>query len=199
MAKATTTQWSQSSATVTGVAWLVLGLASIATPDPSHFLDLLMQAPLLASIAGFVGLYRFHRRATGRLARFGVGSAVVGLVLLSAGHVGMYLESAPIKVAFLPPGFALWIAGSVAVGIAMIRSGLLPRRYGLLVIFAEPLTVLTGVLLSPISPLASWGDYSGAVCQGVIWLSLARAIRSTREAGSRETAIARHNVPMAVD
>lgn len=49
---------------------------------------------------------------------------------------------------------------------------------GALIALSEPLTVLAGLALSPLSPLSGFGDYFGAIAHGLIWLTTGATLRA---------------------
>ncbi len=79
-----------------------------------------------------------------------------------------------------PAGLLVLTIGLVLTGVATLRVNEFPRWSGYLVIASEFLAVLTGFALSPISPIADHGDYSGALAHGVVWLLISLKLLGVR-------------------
>ncbi len=181
-------RWGAGAATAAGAAWCGLGLLSLATPEPARYLDALFVAPFALSLGGVVGLPAAQRDRTGRLERAGFGASVAGMVGTLAGQIGIVADLDPLQRLVLPVGLAAWVGGFLLLGIATARGGVLPAWAGAMLALAQPLAVAAGLLLSPISPLSSTGDYTGAIAHGLVWLTLGAALRGRRHAPLRRTA-----------
>ena len=166
--------------TVTGVAWVVLSALSLAMPDPSRALDALFLVPFSLTLVAILGLHARQRGRAGRLERIGTRVAVIGMGIALAGQVGVIAGAGGATGPLLATGVVGWVAGLVTLGIATVRAGVLPQRVGVALALAQPMAVVAGVALSPISPLASSGDYSGAIAHGIVWLLIGAALRDAR-------------------
>ncbi len=181
-------RWGAVSATAAGAAWCGLSLLSLATPEPARYLDALFVVPFALSLGGVVGLHAAQRDRTGRLERVGFWVSAVGMVATLVGQVGIVADLDPLKRVMLPAGLAAWVGGFLLLGIATARGGVLPAWAGAALALAQPLAVVAGLLLSPISPLSSTGDYTGAIAHGVVWLAIGAALRTRRHAPLRRPA-----------
>ena len=173
--------WSTSA----GIAWVVLSLLSILTPEPARYLDVLFVVPYSLTLAAVLGLHTVQRDHTGRLERVGLWTTVIGMVATLVGQVGIITDADPLTRVVLPVGVAVWLLGFLLLGIATVRARVLPFWAGVALVLSQPLAVVTGLALSPISPLSSTGDYSGAIAHGLVWLALGAAIRSRRQDAPR--------------
>lgn len=172
--------------TSAGVAWVALSLLSILTPEPARFLDILFVVPYALSLGGVLGLHAVHLDHASRLERIGAWSSVIGMAVTLVGQVGIITDTDLLTRLVLPAGVVIWLLGLVLFGIAMVRARVLPAWVGIAIALSQPLAVLAGLVLSPISPLSSTGDYSGAIGHGLVWLALGSALRRLRRDAPRE-------------
>ena len=77
-----------------------------------------------------------------------------------------------------PGGAIIWTVGLIWYGIATWRAGVFPRYVGLALILFEPGSILTGLALSPISPLHDHGAYSAGIEKGAAMALLALGFRA---------------------
>ena len=172
-----------------GLAWSTLSLLSLAEPDPEAHLDVIMLLPLTLSIGGVSAVYLAQRHVFGRLGRLGFGVSIGSLALLVAGQACHVADLEMARNILIVPGIAGWIIGFALLGVATARAGILPVWSGVILALSEPLTILAGIALSPISPLSDFGDYSGAIMHGLIWLSLGIVLRSRSVSDVRRAAL----------
>jgi len=175
---------------VAGALWCVLSIASLATPDPERYLDALFLAPFLLTAPAFVGLHLFQRDHLGRLGRVAFWISSVAMVAILIGQMGQVFDIDAIVWLGFPAGLLAWVVGFALYGIATIRAGALPRWAGGAIALSQPLAILLGVAFSPISPLADYGDYSGALGHGLVWLAIGWALL-TAEVGASTAPAAR--------
>jgi hypothetical protein len=100
----------------------------------------------------------------------------VAMVLVLAGNAGIVFHIASLEALGFPGGAVLWVLVMVPAGVVTYRAGVLPRRVGVLIVLLEPLSMATGLALSPIAGLYDSGNYSGAVEKGLVLLVIARAL-----------------------
>ncbi len=127
-----------------GVTWLVLGLAAIfgylqAISGREDDVVLYVVA-LLFTAAGLVGLHTLQKESYGILGQaslyFTLGAITVrilGAVIFLAGSSALERISLPATLSML--------VGLVVYGVATFRAGVLPRWYGLVLIFAMPVSL----------------------------------------------------------
>jgi hypothetical protein len=175
--------------TAAGFAWVSLSMLSLLSPEPARYLDVLFVVPYTLSLAGILGLHALQRRHAGRLERTGAWVSVVGMAVTLVGQVGIITDLEVLKRTALPTGVAIWLLGFALFGVATARARVLPPWAGAAIALSQPLAVVAGLALSPISPLSSTGDYSGALAHGLVWLALSAALRAHREAAARGLAL----------
>ena len=149
-----------------------------------------MHAALLGSafltLVGLFGLYGLHAARLGRLGAVGVALAVIGLVVSSC---ALYFEAflLPVFARHDPAVFAwdgplvgswgfrlstlagLWLIGLVMVGLALSRSGVVPRAAALtLAVSAAAFAVLEGPFVPVLGPLSTL-----ALAVGHVWVGAA--------------------------
>jgi len=172
-----------------GLAWASLSLLSILTPEPARFLDVLFVVPYVLSLGGVLGLHAVHRDHADRLERIAAWTSGIGMAVTLVGQVGIITDTDPLTRIVLPAGVVIWLLGFGLFGIAMVRARVLPAWAGIAIALSQPLAVVAGLALSPISPLSGTGDYSGAIGHGLVWLALATALRALPSDAPREIAL----------
>jgi hypothetical protein len=95
----------------------------------------------------------------------GVIANTIDLVPLAVGNESLLWLSFPV-------GALLLLVGFLALGIATLRAGVLPRWCGLALIVALPLVTVAGAIFGAPSD----EDYPGVVVMGVVWLALGYAL-----------------------
>jgi hypothetical protein len=158
-----------------GASWLLIGLESTVVGGEQHYRDWLMFVPWTLTMVTFAGLYHLQRSRLGRAgtAAFAVLELAMGLAWL--GQAGVVLGIDALAGLAFPLGAMLFAVGLVGAGVATYRAGLVPKRYGVLLAGLEVLSVLNGILLSPIAGLHDRGSYSGGIAKGVVLLLVMRA------------------------
>lgn len=116
-----------------GVLWalspLGIHLSEMRFKTPEVFWKLFPSAPLLLGL-GLLLLHFLGRVGPGRLGKIAVGAALLGVLLVVAGDVGLfylqlddrYIMAAPAYRAFRV-GLVLTCAGSALLGVAIVRKG----------------------------------------------------------------------------
>ena len=178
MTSSTLTPWATRVTALTGLAWLTISLLSLYHREPQDYLDAVMLAPLTLSIGAISAVYLAQREQLGRLGRASYPFAVGALVALAAGQSLHLADLETARNIVLIPGVIGWIVSYILFGIATVRARVLPAWVGILIALSEPLTILSGVALSPIAPLSDFGGYSGAIAHALIWLAIANVLRS---------------------
>jgi hypothetical protein len=161
-----------------GYAWVILSLLSLLTPGPARYLDVLFVVPYSLSLVGVLRLHAVQRDRSGQFGDIGFRVSVAGIVTTLVGQTGIIMDTDALTRIVLPVGVAAWILGFLLFGLATARAGVLPRWTGAAIALSQPLAVVAGLAFSPISPLSSTGDYSGAISHGLVWLSIGAAIRA---------------------
>lgn len=167
-------------AVAASVAWALQGLISVALPDPTKVLDLTMIAPMLLTQLAAFRLVQQGALGQGKLAKIVLGLGVIGAITTVPGQLAFAFD-------WGSPGVAIEVASTAALigvllvsGIAVLRTNTLPRWVGAALLAAQPLAMLIGIALSPISPLASHGDYTGALGHGIVWGLIGAALLGKR-------------------
>jgi hypothetical protein len=171
-------------ATGAGVAWVSLSLLSILTPDPARYLDVLFVVPFSLSLGAVLGVHAMQRDHAGRLERVGAWISITGMAATLIGQVGIIADLSGLTRTVLPAGVAVWLLGFALFGAGTVRARVLPPWVGVTIALSQPLAVVAGLALSPISPLSSTGSYSGAIAHGLIWLAVGSVLRAHRGAVS---------------
>ena len=82
-------------------------------------------------LAGVTALYSRHRPDSGRLGKVGLATAVVGVVLLASSHASSFMTAVDLFVLVIFGALALML-GPLLFGVAVLRRGVLPRRWSTL-------------------------------------------------------------------
>jgi hypothetical protein len=172
-------------AAAAGAAWTTASVLTLIAGGPRDYLDIVIGAPLVLTMAAIASLHQFQGRATGRLGSVGFAVFVVGSPLILLGQAGIIADNDLLKGTALPAGMLLYFGGMFLFGLGTARAGILSWKLGLAIAFSEVLTALTGIAFSPLVGLSSSGAYSGALAHGVIWLAVARALRALAANGQR--------------
>ena len=165
-------------AILAGALWCVLSIASLATLDPERYLDVLFLAPFSLTLPVFVGLHLIQRDHLGRLGRGAFWLSAGTMVAILIGQTGQVVGIDALVWLGFPVGFLGWLAGFALYGVATVRARVLPRWAGWALALSQPLAILLGVAFSPISPLADYGDYSGALAHGLVWMAMGWSLRT---------------------
>jgi hypothetical protein len=165
-----------------GVSWLLIGLESTVVGGEQHYRDWLMFIPWTLTMVTWIGLYELQRPRLGWFGTAAFALLELAMGLAWVGQVGVVLDIDALTGLAFPLGAMLFALGLVGAGIATYRAGLLPKRYGVLLAVLEVLSVLNGILVSPIAGLHDRGSYSGGIAKGVVLLLVMRAAcRAARE------------------
>ena len=149
-----------------GTSWLLIGLESTVVGGEQHYRDWLMFVPWTLTMVVFAGLYDLQRSHLGRAGTAGFVVLELAMGLAWLGQAGVVLG----VDALAGLAFPLGAIGLVGAGVATYRAGLVPKRYGVLLAGLEVLSVLNGILLSPIAGLHDRGSYTGGIAKGVVLL-----------------------------
>ncbi len=153
-----------------GVAWLALGLESILNPGREGYRNVAFLAPWLLTIPTVWELYRRQSAKHSRALKAGVAIVLGALAVGVVGQPGLFLDIAPLK-AFALLAFIGFLVGTIVLGVASYRAGILPKRLAVAVALTQVGTMAVGLALSPWIGLEEDGAYSGAVVHGIVFLS----------------------------
>jgi hypothetical protein len=147
-------------AMIGGVAFAIDGVL-VLTVDAAWTNVVYLCAALLM-LVGLAGLHALQRRGYGLLGRVGFWTAAVASVGQVLGLLVYLTGSDVLNWLIFPVGFLVVPVGLVLYGIATLRAKMLPRLYGLGLIFVPPIAVVLG-------------DYGG-VLFGLLWVVLGYAL-----------------------
>lgn len=181
MSSSSVVRWGAPGAILSGLAFTVLSLLSLATPEPAAYLDVIFGLAWLSTVLPVAGLHAVQEGRYGLLGRVGSVSLVVGAVAAFLGALAVAAGSASLGGALFIAGGLFLLAGLVGLGIASLRARVLPRWCGVALILALPLTALAGPLTGGLLQAQSnSGDYPGVIVMGLLWLGLGYALWSRR-------------------
>ncbi|RNM12619.1 hypothetical protein EFL26_18575 [Nocardioides pocheonensis] len=163
---------------VAAAAWIALGMDSTVRGGEMHYRDALVMVPWVLTMVTLAGVHLAQRDRLRRWGHVAFGVLGLAMVLGLLGDLGTVLDIAPLATLGFPLGALLWLVAMVPAGVATYRAGVLPRRVGVLMALLEPLSIATGVALSPIAGLHDRGNYSGGLEKGLVVLMIALALRS---------------------
>jgi hypothetical protein len=172
-------------AALAGAAWSTASVLSLAVGGPSRYLDIVLILPIALTLGAVIGLHRVQREKTGRLGRAGFWLIVAGTPILLAGQIGIVGDIDSITSTLLPIGMLAWVGGLITFGIATARARVIPTGYGVAIALSQLFAVLAGVAFSPLVPLSNTGSYTGAIGHGIVWLSVALALRALQSDPAR--------------
>lgn len=174
-------------AALTGAAWSTASVLSLAVGGPSRYLDIVLIVPIALTLAAAIGLHRVQSEETGRLGRAGFRMLVAGTPMLLVGQIGIVGDLDTVTSTVLPFGMLTWVGGLIVFGIATARARVIPTRYGVAIALSQLFAVLAGIAFSPLVPLSNTGSYTGAIGHGIVWLSVALALRALQSDPARST------------
>ena len=163
---------------VGGVAFLLLGVESTVVAGSHLYRDVVWPVPWVFTMIALAGVYAAQRSALRRWGHVAFGVLAVAMSLVLLGNAGVVLDVETLKTLGFPGGAMLWLVAMVPAGIATYRAGVLPRRVGVLMAALEPLSIVTGLALSPIAGLYDSGNYSGCLEKGIVVILIARSLRA---------------------
>ena len=126
-----------------GAVWTVLGLSALfgyLQAIPGREDVVLFAVALLLTAAGFVGLHALQGGSYGLLGRVGLYVALVAMAARLSGAL-VYLAGSTALEWISWPGTLGMLVGFVLYGLAPLRAGVLPRWYGLALIFSMPVSL----------------------------------------------------------
>ena len=186
MSSFTVVRWGAPGAILSGLAFTVLSLLSLATPEPAAYLDVIFGVAWLSTVLAVAGLHAVQEGRYGLLGRVGSATLVGGAVATFLGALAIATGSVFLGGLLFIVGGLLLLAGLVVLGIATLRARVLPRWCGAALILALPLTALAGPLTGGILQARSnSGDYPGVIVMGLLWLGLGYALWSRRAAAQQ--------------
>lgn len=159
-----------------GAAWIALGVESTIRGGSHTYRDAVWSVPWVLTMVCLVGVYVAQRAQLRRWGRVAFGVLGMAMLLVLAGNAGIVFHIAALRALGFPGGALLWLLVMVPAGVATYRAGVLPRRVGVLLALLEPLSIATGLALSPIAGLYDSGNYSGGIEKGLVVLLVARAL-----------------------
>jgi hypothetical protein len=126
-----------------GAVWTVLGLSALfgyLQAIPGREDVVLFAVALLLTAVGLVGLHALQGGSYGLLGRVGLYVALVAMAARLSGAV-VYLVGSTALEWISWPGTLGMLVGFVLYGLATLRAGVLPRWYGLALIFSMPVSL----------------------------------------------------------
>jgi len=162
------------------VAWWLQSVISIVLPDPTALLDLTMIVPLMLTLIALLALHWLGLLGTGKLKNVTVWILTIAAISAIPGQLSLALDFDSLKPVLVAVSAASFVGGLMLTGIALIRANLAPGWMGVALIIAQPLVMVIAFALSPISPLAESGDYSGAASHGIVWVLIGLSLLGKR-------------------
>lgn len=150
------------------VCWIALGVDSIVRPYQVNLRDGLLLIPWVFTAITFWYVHLVQRSAAGRVERTGHVLVQIASVLVFFGNVGLVTDQPVLAIFTVPWGALLWAAALVVFGIGTRKAAVLPGYAGVALMLLEPCSMLSGLALSPISPIHDRGAYSGALVKGFL-------------------------------
>jgi hypothetical protein len=136
-------RWGAISLMLGGAVWTVLGLSALfgyLQAIPGREDVVLFAVALLLTAVGLVGLHALQGGSYGLLGRVGLYVALVAMAARLSGAV-VYLAGSTTLEWISWPGTLGMLVGFVLYGLATLRAGVLPRWYGLALIFSMPVSL----------------------------------------------------------
>lgn len=160
-------RWGAAGLALGGAAWLVLGLSNVfgyLQAIPGREDVALLVLALLLTAAGLGGLYALQGGSHGLLGRAGFYLALAALVARALGAVAFLAGSSALEWVSLPGTIGM-LVGFVVYGLATLRTGVLPRWYGVALALSVPVslplavygTALFGLIMAALG-LALWSQ-----------------------------------------
>lgn len=131
-------------------AWL-LGAESFVRPGSHQSRDALFLVPWALYAAVITGIHLVQRSHASRVERWAYRFLMLAIASGAVANVALVLGADGLANAAFRLGAGGFLVGMAAFGPATARAGVLPTRVGRLLAVAQPLTMLTGVALSPIA------------------------------------------------
>jgi hypothetical protein len=170
--------------------WIALGTESILRPEPANYRDALWMIPFALTTLTFAAVHVAQRERAAAPERVGFALLMVASVLVFLGNVGLLADQPLLATFSFPWGALLWCLGMIVFGVGTWRTAALPRAVAVAIILLEPVSILTGLALSPIAPLHDRGAYSAGVEKGAAVAVVALGLSAWARARTR-----RHGVP----
>jgi hypothetical protein len=126
-----------------GLTWLVLGLAArlgYLQAIPGREDVVLYIVALLFTAAGLVGLHTLQKESYDVLGQAGLYFTLVAIAVSILGAVVSLAGSQALEWISLPATLSM-LVGLVVYGVATLQAGVLPRWYGVALIFAMPVSL----------------------------------------------------------
>jgi hypothetical protein len=149
------------------LAWICIGVDSIVRPQQDNRRDALWFICFVPFMVAFWCLSKIHEPLRSRFERVTFWVLIVASALAMTGQIGNVFEIHPLQVLGFPLGAIAWMIGMIVYGIAIWRPRIVPWYSALALILWEPGSIVTGVLLAPISPLHERGGYSAGLEKGL--------------------------------
>ena len=169
------------------IAWIVLGVDSIARPRQVNARDTFWMLPFILTMLAFMYLHRVQR-GNSRLERVSYHAVMISCWLVLLGNIGIQTEQKSLSALGFPGGAILWTVGLILFGAGTIKAKVVPRYVGWVLIFLEPGSILCGLALSPIAPLLDRGAYSAGIEKGaavaVLGFALQKLVRASDGSGA---------------
>jgi hypothetical protein len=164
-----------------GACWIAFGLESILRPEQDNTRDAVWMLPWVLTAVALWFVHKLQRAPMERLERTSFALLMTTFAVVFLGNFGLVANVPSLTLFAFPWGAFLWVAAMLVWGIATWKAGVFPRPVALGIMLLEPGSMLTGVALSPISPLRERGAYSGAVEKGAVILLVALGLEVVRK------------------
>lgn len=176
-------------ALLAGAWWVVMSLLSLTTqPAPFldgsrlPYLDVLFIPALLLTLVGYTGLHVLQGRRHGLIGQMGYFMGLIASFLLLVDVATYLLGIYTLRRLVFPWDLFGALVGFLIFGIATLWTRILPWWCGLAIIHQFPLAAFVGYFMGPMSTYGGYsgpfGDYSGAILLGAIWLALGYVLRT---------------------
>ena len=160
------------------VCWIALGIESIIRPQQENYRDLVWMIPFTLTAITFFFVHAVQRSESAVFERVSFYLVIIASALVFLGNIGVSVNEPLLAVLGFPWGAIIWTIGLILFGIATWKTKMLPVYVGLALILLEPGSILTGLALSPISPLHDRGGYSAGVEKGLALILIGFGLRS---------------------
>lgn len=178
------------------VCWIALGIESIVRPQQENYRDLVWMIPFTLTAITFFFVHVVQRSESAVFERVSFYLVISASSLTFLGNVGVLINQPILAALGFPWGAIIWMIGLIFFGIATWKAKMLPAYVGLSLILLEPGSILTGLALSPISPLHDRGGYSAGVEKGLALMLIGFGLRSLltgAKASNAQSQIAEHS------
>ena len=136
-------RWGAIGLMLSGMIWVVLGFSMVVgylQAIPGREDVVLFVIALLLLAAGLTGLHSLHKNGYGLLGRVGFYLALAAIAARTLGAIVFLAGSLALEWISLPGTLGM-LVGLVIYGFATLQARVLPRWYGLALIFSMPISL----------------------------------------------------------